>query len=148
MHVTVTRYALFAFLEGKERDEEDHAGDVDQDPGPRDHSAPSAAGPGQPFPDVPDADNGLVPVFLSGVSSSLYSSIGTMRGGAAARKRALRRRLRKDGVKCEQHDMKIKGQDPCRQRQICTAITSNLPLISVLLVRTCMVNVGSVASSH
>ena len=73
--MTVTRCALFTSLEGKERNEEDHAEDVDQDSGLRDRSAPRAAGPGHPVPFVPDADNGLMLASSSVTSSFLLYPI-------------------------------------------------------------------------
>ena len=78
--MTVTRRALSVSLEGKEHNEEDPTKDVDH------CSAPRAAGPGQPFPGVPDAGGGRVPASLSGASSSVYSSISTMQkdGGKEA----------------------------------------------------------------
>ena len=69
-------------------------------------------------------------------------------GRMAARKRMLRRCLWKGEVKCEQDDALIEGQEPCRRSQTCTATTRHLPLIFVVLVRTCMANVGFVAFLH
>ena len=78
--MAVTRCTLSTSLEGKERDEEEHVEDVDQDAGPRDRSAPRAAGPVQSVPGVPDAGDSLMLASSLGASSLLYSFISTMRG--------------------------------------------------------------------
>ena len=51
--------ALPAFLEGKQRNEEDHTKDIGQDAVPHDRNAPHSAGPGQPVPGVFNAGDGL-----------------------------------------------------------------------------------------